>query len=114
MNKNFAFSKTNYLLLIVGFLIIVLGFILMSGSGSTEEAFNPDIFSTRRIIVAPVVCLFGFLFIIFAILWTGKAQACSASATDEDLTNAPVTPKAEAKSEPAARPSFVSDLKLKK
>lgn len=114
MNKNFAFSKTNYLLLIVGFLIIVLGFILMSGSGSTEEAFNPDIFSTRRIIVAPVVCLFGFLFIIFAILWTGNKQANSSSA-DEDLTATPAAaPRAEVKSEPAARPSFVSDLKLKK
>ena len=40
----------------------------MSGSGSSEGVFNPDIFSVRRIRVAPVVCLFGFVFIIFAIM----------------------------------------------
>jgi hypothetical protein len=47
----------------------VLGFILMSGAPTTEEAFNPDIFSTRRVVVAPLVSLFGFLFVIVAILW---------------------------------------------
>ena len=66
--RNFAFGKMNYLLLIVGFLIVVAGFVLMAGPGTTEEAFNPDIFSTRRIVVAPMVCLFGFLFVIVAIL----------------------------------------------
>lgn len=70
--KNFAFTKMNYILLAVGFAIIILGFILMSGSATTEEAFNPDIFSTRRIKVAPMVCLFGFLFEIVAILWPAK------------------------------------------
>ena len=68
MKNNFAFGKLNYILLVVGFLIVVLGFILMSGSGTTEEAFNPDIFSTRRIVVAPLVCLFGFIFVVVAIL----------------------------------------------
>ena len=68
MKNNFAFGKLNYILLIVGFLIVVVGFILMSGSGTTEEAFNPDIFSTRRIVVAPLVCLFGFIFVVVAIL----------------------------------------------
>lgn len=72
MNKNFAFSKINYILLIVGFLIVVAGFILMSGSGTTEEAFNPDIFSTRRIVVGPMVCLVGFLFVVVAILVKSK------------------------------------------
>ena len=64
-----AFSKINYILLIIGFAIVVLGFILMSGAPTTEEAFNPDIFSTRRVVVAPLVSLFGFLFVIVAILW---------------------------------------------
>ena len=64
-----AFNKINYILLIVGFAIVVLGFILMSGAPTTEEAFNPDIFSTRRVVVAPLVSLFGFLFVIVAILW---------------------------------------------
>ena len=66
--RNFAFDKTNYILLAVGMAVVIIGFILMSGSGSSETVFNPDIFSVRRIKVAPVVCLFGFLFIIYAIL----------------------------------------------
>lgn len=70
--KNFAFTKINYILLAIGFVIILAGFILMSGDGTTEEAFNPDIFSDRRIKVAPMVCLFGFLFEVVAILWPSK------------------------------------------
>lgn len=70
--NNLAFTKTNYILLIVGFAIILAGFILMAGDGTTEEAFNPDIFSDRRIKIAPMVCLFGFLFEIVAILWPAK------------------------------------------
>ena len=66
--KNFAFDKMNYILLAVGMAIVILGFILMSGAGSTDTTFNPDIFSVRRIKVAPVVCLFGFLSMIYAIL----------------------------------------------
>jgi hypothetical protein len=69
MEKNFAFSRTNYILLIVGFVIVVIGFALMTGPATTEQAFEPDIFSTRRIVVGPMVCLFGFLFEVFAILW---------------------------------------------
>ncbi len=68
MDRNFAFGKLNYILLLAGFAAVVAGFALMSGGGSTEEAFNPDIFSTRRIVVGPMVCLFGFLFEIAAIL----------------------------------------------
>lgn len=70
--RNFAFSKTNFILLAIGMIIVIIGFILMSGSGSTETTFNPDIFSVRRIKVAPVMCLFGFLFIIYGILHKPK------------------------------------------
>ncbi len=69
---NFAFSKINYILLVIGLAIIILGFILMSGNGTTEEAFNPEIFSDTRIKVAPMVSLFGFVFVIVAILWPSK------------------------------------------
>ena len=69
MNKEkFAFGKTNYILLLAGVAIIIIGFVLMSGPGSTEAAFEPDIFSVRRIKVAPTICFFGFLFVIYAIL----------------------------------------------
>lgn len=66
--SSFAFDKTNFILLATGMAIVILGFILMSGSGSTNEAYNPDIFSTRRIVVAPIVSLIGFCSIIYAIL----------------------------------------------
>ena len=66
--KKFAFDKTNFILLGVGMAIIIIGFLLMTGPGSTEGYFEPDIFSVRRIKVAPLVCLFGFVFMIYGIL----------------------------------------------
>ena len=69
MNKEkLAFDKVNFILLGIGILIVIIGFILMSGASSTEETFNPDIFSARRIKVAPMVCLFGFLSMIYGVL----------------------------------------------
>ena len=69
MNKrNFAFDRVNYILLAVGMAVVIIGFILMSGDGSTEAAYNPDIFSARRIKVAPVVCLAGFVSMIYAVI----------------------------------------------
>ena len=67
-----AFNRTNYILLAIGMAIVILGLVLMSGSGSSEGFFNPDIFSARRIRVAPLVSLFGFLFIMFAIMYKPK------------------------------------------
>ena len=64
--KNLAFGKVNFILLAVGMAIVIIGF--LSGSGSDEHTFDTDIFSTRRIVVAPVVTLFGFLSIIYAVI----------------------------------------------
>lgn len=72
-NNKSGLSKLNFILILVGFLIVVSGFLLMTGSSTVVE-FNPDIFSTRRITVAPMVSLFGFLFIIFAILYKPKSK----------------------------------------
>ena len=66
--KNLAFDKMNYILLAVGMAVVVLGFILMSGGSSSEAAYDPDIFSARRIKVAPVVCLLGFVSMIYAVI----------------------------------------------
>lgn len=66
--RNLAFDRINYILLAVGMVIVVIGFILMSGPGSTENAYNPDIFSTRRIKVAPIICLIGFVSMIYAVM----------------------------------------------
>ncbi|MDR2840400.1 MAG: DUF3098 domain-containing protein [Paludibacter sp.] len=66
--KNFRIGKTNLILLAVGLLIIIVGFLLMLGAPS-GDTYNPDIFSKQRITVGPMVSLFGFVFIIFAILF---------------------------------------------
>ena len=66
--RDFAFDRVNYILLAVGMAVVILGFLLMSGGGSTETAYDPDIFSARRIKVAPLVCLAGFVSMIYAIV----------------------------------------------
>ena len=66
--SNFAFGKINFILLAIGMAAIIIGFLLMTGPGSTETTFEPDIFSVRRIKVAPVVCFLGFIFMIYGIL----------------------------------------------
>lgn len=72
MNKDFAFGRKNFILLIVGMLVVILGFVLMSGSGSTDKAYNPEIFSAMRIKVAPVVTLLGFVSIVVAVIYKEK------------------------------------------
>lgn len=63
-----TFGKWNYVVMIAGLCIVLVGFFLMAGDSTTEEAFNPDIFSTTRIGVAPMVCLAGFVTIIVGIV----------------------------------------------
>ena len=67
--KEFIFSRSNYMLMLVGFLFITLGFTLMVGGGSDDpNVFNPDIFNFRRIRLAPTLILIGFGIEIAAIL----------------------------------------------
>lgn len=66
--KYLAFDKINFILLGIGMAVVIIGFILMSGSGSAEGTFDPDIFSARRIKVAPAVCFLGFIFMIYAVI----------------------------------------------
>ena len=63
--------KLNLILIAVSVVIIVIGFALMTGEPS-GEVYNPDIFSFRRITVGPMIALFGFVSMIFAILFRGK------------------------------------------
>lgn len=63
-------SKKNYYILIVGVLLITLGYILMIGGGSDDpNVFNPAIFDFQRITLAPLTCLLGFATILVAIMW---------------------------------------------
>lgn len=63
------FGRRNYIAMAGCLVLIIVGFILMAGSGSTVEGgFNPDIFSVRRIVIGPAVTFIGFLLMAFAIL----------------------------------------------
>jgi len=75
--ESFALAKENYILLIIGFVIIVLGFILMIGGKSQDpNVFNEEeIFSFRRITLAPLVVLAGFIFEIWAIMKKPKSDS---------------------------------------
>lgn len=72
MKEKFALDKKNFILITIGVIIIIAGLLLMTGPSSTETHFEPDIFSTRRIVVAPLVCFVGFVFMIFAIMFRSK------------------------------------------
>lgn len=73
-NKNFAFGKINFILIGISMVIVIIGFLLMTGASSSRETFDSDIFSTLRIKVAPVICLFGFLSIIGGIMYKPKEK----------------------------------------
>ena len=67
-NRLARFMLSSRNIIITAAILIAAGYVLMSGSGSTEQAFNPDIFSSRRIVVAPTLCLAGYLLIIVGLL----------------------------------------------
>ena len=71
--KVMPFGKMNYILVIVGIALIALGFILMIGGGSSDPGvFNEEMFNFRRLTLAPILVLAGFVVEIVAIFWKGK------------------------------------------
>ena len=71
--KDLAFGRMNYILLAIGMAVVIIGFLLMIGPGSSETTYEPDIFSARRIKVAPIVCLIGFVSMVFAVVYRPKS-----------------------------------------
>ncbi|MFM7218125.1 MAG: DUF3098 domain-containing protein [Bacteroidota bacterium] len=66
---DFAFGKENYLLMLVGIVVIFIGFLLMTGGGGEDPAvWNAEVFSTRRITIAPLMVVAGFVIEVFAIV----------------------------------------------
>ena len=65
-------ERKHYVVSALAVSLILSGFLLMTGEGSSNETFCPDIFSARRIILAPLMCLGGYLLLIPAILWLRK------------------------------------------
>lgn len=73
--QDFAFGKKNFILITIAVVVIIIGFVLMSGGGSPDDiAFHSEIFSTRRIVVAPVVCMIGFGLMVVGILTNSKEK----------------------------------------
>lgn len=66
--RNFAFDRVNFILIAVSMVVVLIGFVLMSGGGSDETKFDPSIFSATRISVAPVVCFVGFVSMIYGVI----------------------------------------------
>ena len=68
-DKGFALGKENLRLLMIGFLIIIAGFILMIGGNSASpDVFNKEIFNFQRITLSPILIMTGFIFEIYAIM----------------------------------------------
>lgn len=67
-------SRNNFVLMAVAGVMIVAGFLLMLGGSSTEQAFNPDIFSTRRIVVGPAIAFIGFILMAVAVWVKPRAE----------------------------------------
>lgn len=70
--KDYAFGKTNFILIGISMIVVIIGFLMMTGASSSREVFDSEIFSAMRIKVAPVVCLVGFLSIIAGIMYKPK------------------------------------------
>ena len=69
------FRKTNYILMIIGVVLLVIGlFCLAGGAPASPDEFNPEVFNTRRIVVAPILLLLGLVTEIFAIMWRPKVK----------------------------------------
>ncbi|MCM1033783.1 MAG: DUF3098 domain-containing protein [Odoribacter sp.] len=60
-------ARNNFIFMAAAGIMIIAGFLLMLGGSSTEEAFNPDIFSTRRIVVGPTITFLGFVAMAIAV-----------------------------------------------
>ncbi len=71
----FLFDKRNYLLMLIGIALIIIGFVVMSGGGSTDpKVFNEDIFNAQRLTVAPILILLGFAVEVVAIMLKPKQK----------------------------------------
>lgn len=74
-NKGFVFGRENYIMLIAGAVTVMIGFALMAGGGSEDpNVFNPEIFSFRRITLAPTVIVIGFAIVMVGIFRKPKSS----------------------------------------
>ncbi len=83
-SSQFPLGKKNFIMMGIAGALIVIGFLLMLGGSSTEDAFNPDIFSARRVVVGPTISFLGFLFMGYAII---RRPSTDNQGTDDDTQN---------------------------
>ena len=79
-----AFGRLNYILMAAAGAAIIIGFLLMLGGSSTADNFNPDIFSTRRIVVGPTLAFLGFAFMAIAIIVNPGRRKAKATADNPE------------------------------
>jgi len=73
--QTFVFGKMNYILMLAGLGVMLLGYILMMGGGSDDpNVFSEDLFNTRRLTISPILIIAGFILEIFAIMHRPKAK----------------------------------------
>ncbi len=72
--NNFAFKKINFIMIGLSMVLVIIGFVMMTGATSTETKFSQEIFSATRISIAPMICLVGFVSIIAGIMYQPKEK----------------------------------------
>ncbi len=74
MKNNISFTKLNYIIMIAGVAVVAIGFMLMSGGGSEDPTkWNPEVFSARRITLAPITVILGYVIIVIGIMKKDKS-----------------------------------------
>ncbi|MBO4599229.1 MAG: DUF3098 domain-containing protein [Bacteroidales bacterium] len=72
---SFVFTKTNYIIMLAGIVLLALGYLLLCGGGSDDpNVFNSEMFNARRLFVSPILILLGFVTEIVAIMYKGKKE----------------------------------------
>lgn len=72
---SFVFTKTNYIIMIAGLIVLALGYIMLCGGGSDDpNVFNPAMFNARRLYVSPILIIIGLITEIVAIMYKGKEE----------------------------------------
>ncbi len=70
---SFVFTKTNYIIMLVGIVLLALGYMFLCGGGSDDpNVFNAEMFNARRLFVSPILITLGFVAEIVAIMYEGK------------------------------------------
>ncbi len=70
--QDFAFGKENYMIMLLGIVVIFIGFLCMTGGAAKPGEFNPELFSFRRITLAPILVILGFVIEVYAIVKKSK------------------------------------------